>query len=418
MTLFYTFIYILTSFIIIIILFNKRVFSIVSPIDLYILFFTAVIIINCLYIYYPKQQKFDIYNLDTLNAKNFNKQVNVFLRMMMFFLIGVYIYILKNKNYTLISSKAIKIINFENISINYASIKKNMFIILFICCSLVIFDYGTELFYRLNYIPQKSSMLKTIYTILLIILSVLSAISLKHNKIPAIITIAIVLLIGIGLGSRMATVDLIVFVLTYSFMLKSKRIKIKYFIIWIPLIIVFFGYNIALRTETNIHGLIPYLNIFFKNPEVIYKNTLFNIYYTFVYGFIATSETIKLYHENMGNLITCINPMPGNLTDWYSFSQRMRINIYAPYTSIGELAKFPIFSFIYYVFLGYYFSYCDFHIKYFIQAKKLLVPAITIILLLLFIMFSFEYNLRSSIRYLYYSAFILMLSKIKINGKA
>jgi hypothetical protein len=120
----------------------------------------------------------------------------------------------------------------------------------------------------------------------------------------------------------------------------------------------------------------------------------------------------------MGNLITCINPMPGNLTDWYSFSQRMRINIYAPYTSIGELAKFPIFSFIYYVFLGYYFSYCDFHIKYFIQAKKLLVPAITIILLLLFIMFSFEYNLRSSIRYLYYSAFILMLSKIKINGKA
>ncbi len=418
MTLFYTFIYILTSFIIIIILFNKRVFSIVSPIDLYILFFTAVIIINCLYIYYPKQQKFDIYNLDTLNAKNFNKQVNVFLRMMMFFLIGVYIYILKNKNYTQISSKAIQIINVENILINYTTIKKIMILVLYLCCSLVFFDYGTELFYRLNYIPQKSSMLKTIYTILLIILSVLSAISFKKNKIPAIITIAIVLLIGIGLGSRMATVDLIVFVLTYSFMLKSKRIKIKYFIIWIPLIIVFFGYNIALRTETNIHGLIPYLNIFFKNPEVIYKNTLFNIYYTFVYGFIATSETIKLYHENMGNLITCINPMPGNLTDWYSFSQRMRINIYAPYTSIGELAKFPIFSFIYYVFLGYYFSYCDFHIKYFIQAKKLLVPAITIILLLLFIMFSFEYNLRSSIRYLYYSAFILMLSKIKINGKA
>ncbi len=418
MTLFYTFIYILTSFIIIIILFNKRVFSIVSPIDLYILFFTAVIIINCLYIYYPKQQKFDIYNLDTLNAKNFNKQVNVFLRMMMFFLIGVYIYILKNKNYTQISSKAIQIINVENISINYTTIKKIMIIVLYLCCSLVFFDYGTELFYRLNYIPQKSSMLKTIYTILLIILSVLSAISFKKNKIPAIITIAIVLLIGIGLGSRMATVDLIVFVLTYSFMLKSKRIKIKYFIIWIPLIIVFFGYNIALRTETNIHGLIPYLNIFFKKPEVIYKNTLFNIYYTFVYGFIATSETIKLYHENMGNLITCINPMPGNLTDWYSFSQRMRINIYAPYTSIGELAKFPIFSFIYYVFLGYYFSYCDFHIKFFIQAKKLLVPAITIILLLLFIVFSFEYNLRSSIRYLYYSAFILMLSKIKINGKA
>ena len=417
MTTFYTFIYILIILIILRLLYNKRIFSIVSPIDLYILFFTAVIIINCLYIYYPKEQRFDMYNLDTLNHKNFNKQVNVFLRMMTLFLIGVFIYILKNKNYIQISSKLIQIVNVQNLSIDYITIKKIMIIVLYLCCSLVIFDYGSELFYRFNYIPQKSSMLKTIYTILLIILSVLSAISLKHNRITAIITIVIVLLIGIGLGSRMATVDLIVFVITYSFMLKSKRIKIKYFIIWIPLIIVFFGYNIALRTETNVHGLIPYLNIFLKKPEVIYKNTLFNIYYTFVYGFVATSETIKLYHGNIGNLITCINPMPGNLTNWYSFSQRMRINIYAPYTSIGELAKFPIFSFIYYIFLGYYFSYCDFYIKKSIQAKKLLVPAIIIILLLLFIMFSFEYNLRSSIRYLYYSAFILMLSKIKINGK-
>ncbi len=414
---FYSFIYILISSLILKFFYNKRIISIISPVDMYVLFFTIVIILNCLYIYYPKNERFDIYNLDVLNEKNFNKQLNVFLRMTTLFLIGVFIYVLRKKNYQRLYSQKIEIINFKKLSINHNVLKKAMIILLYICCILVAFDYKLDFFYRLNYIPQKSSILKSIYTILLIILSLMSSISFKKNKFLALTTIIIVLLIGIGLGSRMATINLIVFVLTYSFMLEDKKTKIKYFFVWIPIIIIFFGYNIALRLESNTHGLIPYLNILINRPYVIFKNTLFNIYYTFIFGFVATSETIKLYHENINNLLTCINPLPGNLTNWYLFSQKMRINIYAPYTAIGELAKYPIFSFFYYIFLGYYFSLCDFYIKTCVIAKKHFAPAIIIILLYLFIMFSFEYNLRSSIRYIYYSSLILFLSKIKINGK-
>lgn len=416
-SIFYTAIYLFLIFIILKILYKKRIFSIISPVDIYLLFFISMIIINCLYLYYPKNLKFNLYNLDYLNSKNFNKQLNVFLRMMMLFLIGVFIYMLKNKNYVQISSKVIQIIDVKTMSINYELIRKIMITVLFMCCILVVFDYGTELFFRTNYIPQKSSMLKTIYTILLIIISILSAISFKKNIASALFSISLVILIGIGLGSRMATINLIVFVFTYSFMLKSKGTKIKYFIVWIPLIILFFGYNIALRNGSSVHGIIPYLNIFFESPEIIFTNTLFNVYYTFIYGFVATSETIKLYHSNVGNLITCINPLPGKLTDWYSFSQKMRINLYAPYTAIGELAKFPIFSFFYYVYLGYYFTLCDYNIKTSIVLKKYLFSTIILILLILFIMFSFEYNLRSSMRYLYYSAFFLILSKVKIRWK-
>ncbi len=414
---FYSFIYILISSLILKFFYNKRIISIISPVDMYVLFFTIVIILNCLYIYYPKNERFDIYNLDVLNEKNFNKQLNVFLRMTTLFLIGVFIYVLRKKNYQRLYSQKIEIINFKKLSINHNVLKKAMIILLYICCILVAFDYKLDFFYRLNYIPQKSSILKSIYTILLIILSLMSSISFKKNRFLALTTIIIVLLIGIGLGSRMATINLIVFVLTYSFMLEDKKTKIKYFFVWIPIIIIFFGYNIALRLESNTHGLIPYLNILINRPYVIFKNTLFNIYYTFIFGFVATSETIKLYHENINNLLTCINPLPGNLTNWYLFSQKMRINIYAPYTAIGELAKYPIFSFFYYIFLGYYFSLCDFYIKTCVIAKKHFAPAIIIILLYLFIMFSFEYNLRSSIRYIYYSSLILFLSKIKINGK-
>jgi len=415
---FYSFVYILISLLILKLLYHKRTISIVSPVDIYILFFSIVIILNCLYIYYPKDEKFDMYNLDTLNKNYFNKQLNVFLRMITLFLTGVFIYILRKKNYLRLSTQKIEIINIKNRSINYAIIKKVMIILLYTCCILVVFDYKLDFFYRLNYIPQKSSFLKSIYTILLIILSILAAISYKKSKISAIITVTTVLLIGIGLGSRMATINLIVFVLTYSFMLKDKRAKIKYFFVWIPIVIIFFGYNIAIRLESINHGLIPYLSVLIDKPDVIFKNTLFNIYYTFIFGFVATSETIKLYHENINNLLTCINPLPGSLTNWYLFSQKMRLNIYAPYTAIGELAKFPIFSFFYYIFLGYYFSVCDFFIKTSFILKKYFAPAIIIILLYLFIMFSFEYNLRSSIRYIYYSSLILFLSKIKINGKS
>ena len=216
----------------------------------------------------------------------------------------------------------------------------------------------------------------------------------------------------------MATVNLITFIFSYSFMIKDKRTKIKYFFVWIPIIIFFFGYNIALRLESNTHGLVPYLNIILSKPDVIFHNTLFNIYYTFIFGFVATSETIKLYQENISNLLTCINPLPGSLTNWYLFSQKLRINIYAPFTAIGEMAKFPVFSFFYYIFLGYYFSFCDFYIKTAIIAKRYFAPAIIIILLCLFILFSFEYNLRSSISFIYYFAFILFLFIRKINWKS
>jgi hypothetical protein len=415
---FYSFIYILISLLILKVFYNKRIFSVVSPIDIYILFFTIVIILNCLYIYYPKQLKFDMYNLDTLNRNYFNKQLNVFLRMITLFLIGVFIYIIRRKNYLSLSAQKIEIINIKSRAINYDIVKKTMIILSYTCCILVIIDYKLEFFYRLNYIPQKSSFLKSIYTILLIVLSLLAAISFKKNKISSIITIALVLLIGIGLGSRMATVNLIVFVLTYSFWLKDKKAKIKYFFVWIPIIIIFFGYNIAIRIESTNHGLFPYLSVLIDKPDVIFKNTLFNIYYTFIFGFVATSETIKLNHANISNLLTCINPLPGSFTNWYLFSQKMRLNIYAPFTAIGELAKYPVFSFFYYIFLGYYFSLCDYYIKVSIIAKKYFAPAVIIILLYLFIMFSFEYNLRSSIRYIYYSSLILFLSKIKINAKS
>lgn len=411
--LYFVFLYLLFIVFFIIKIYSNRKIFILSPVDIFIGFYIAVILITTLYhYYYPNSQKFDLYNFDSLNRKNYLKQVAVFLRMLTLYLFGVFIYRRFNNDYRIISSQSIKIVDSGKININFSLVYNVTIIILFICLFLVYLDYGSQLVIRKKYIPKDNSIYKTIYTILLISLSVLSAVLIRRYRTLSVITITLVVLIGIGLGSRMATIDLIVFLVTFSIFIKEKRNVFIYYLIVIPFILLFFGYNISLRLESSGHGLIPYLSITINKPNIIFKYALLNIYYTFTYGFYATSETIKFYSENIHKLITCISPLPGALTDWYSMANKMRLNVYAPYTAIGELAKFPVFSFFYYIFLGFYFSHADKFVKQSIINKKYLIPILLVLLLSLSIMQSYEYNLRSTNRFIYYSAFLLLLAEL------
>lgn len=394
-------------------IYSKRKVFILSPVDIFIGFYFLAVIISTLYHhYYPNRIKFDLYNLDSLNRKNFPAQVNVFLRMITLFLSGVFFYKLFSKDYRIKSMQSIKIINTSNLNLNYKLIHTVTIYVFILCVTLVFLDYGSDLFYRRKYIPKDSSVFKTIYTVLLIVLSVLSAVLFDRFKKFSILVIMTVVLIGIALGSRMATIDLAVFLVTYSLFIKSRIKQVAYFAVVIPFIIIFFGYNLSLRLESSTHGLIPYLTLSPKKIATTFEHAQFNIYYTFVYGFYATSETIKLYSESVGKLITCMSPMPGSMTNWYLFAENMRINKYAPYTAVGELAKFPVFSFFYYIFLGFYFGFTDHFIKTQILKKRYFVPVLITLMLCLMTMFSFEYNLRSANRFVYYTAFLMLMSFI------
>lgn len=392
-------------------IYYRRSLFILSPVDIFVFFFLTVIVSSALYHnFYAHSEKFNLYNFDTLNRKHFIKQVLVFLRMLALFLFGVFLFKSINLNYPKLCKQRIKIINTKKLNFNYGSISRITLIVLLITVLLVYIDYGNEFFIRAKYIPKDNSVFKTIYTISLILLSVLAGVLIKTHYRLATTTIIIVVIIGIGLGSRMATINLLFFFITYSVFLKSQKSKFLYYLVVIPFIVFFFGYNLSLRLESAGHGLIPYLKITVNKPHIIFKYTLMNIYYTFIYGFYATSETIKLYHQNINTLITCISPLPGRFTNWYSIAERMRINKFAPYTSIGEIAKFPIFSFFYYIFLGFYFAYVDRFIRTEIIKKKYFVAIIIVLLLCLFTMFFFEYNFRSSNRFIYYTAVLLSVS--------
>jgi hypothetical protein len=411
--------YLVVFFLILLLFYWKRKIVLLSVVDAFMFFFGGVIIFTFLYHnYYPNHDKFNFFELDFLTKKRFDETFYIFIKLIILFLFGVILYGIFNKSYLNLSRQKIKIFNSKNLVFNSDKISKIVLTLTIVCIILVWIDYGSLLFYRIKYIPKESSIYKIIYQNLLIVSCLLSGVIYRKKKGIAILAFLVAMTIGIGIGSRAATIYLIVFGFSYAFFLESNKAKIFYFI-YIPFVVVFFGYNIALRLEATGHGLIPYFKVTFNKPEIIFKYLIMNIYYTFVFGFYATAETFKLYkNPSISNLVTVLSPLPGRMTDWYVIASRLRINAIAPFTAIGEMAKYPIFNCFYYIFIGYYFSFIDNFIKLQLLSKKYLWAILHFILLVLFIVHSFEYNLRSTNRFIYYSMAVYVIYFILKNIKS
>lgn len=400
----------------------KRKIFLLSPVDVFVLFFIAVLASTFLYHnFYPRHEKFNFFDFDFISKNKFDRTFLVYIKMLALFVIGVFLYGFFNKSYFVLAKQRIKLINVQNIKINTSQIRTVIIVIAAVCLVLIYIDYGSLLFYRVAYIPKENSVFKIMYQNLLIVLCLLSGILYRTNKSVALTAFFIAMTIGIGVGSRSATIYLVAFGVSYAVFLTQKQAKI-FFLLFIPFVILFFGYNISLRLESNMHGLIPYLKVTISKPEILFKYTAMNIYYTFIFGFYATSETIVLYkNASVSNLITTLSPLPGRLTNWYAIASRLRINEIAPYTAIGEMAKYPVFSCLYYIALGYYFSVMDHFIKNQVLYKKYFWAALQFLLLVLYVVHSFEYNLRSSHRFIYYSmvlyGFYVIIKAVKLPYK-
>lgn len=400
----------------------KRKIFLLSPVDVFVLFFIAVLASTFLYHnFYPRYEKFNFFDFDFIGKNKFNRTFLVYIKMLALFIIGVFLYGFLNKSYFVLAKQRIKVINVQNIKLNTSQIRSVIIVIAAVCLVLIYIDYGSLLFYRVAYIPKENSIFKIMYQNLLIVLCLLSGIIYRTNKSIALTAFIIAMTIGIGVGSRSATIYLVAFGVSYAVFLTQKQAKL-FFLLFIPFVIVFFGYNISLRLESNMHGLIPYLKVTISRPEILFKYTVMNIYYTFIFGFYATSETIVLYkNASVANLITTLNPLPGRLTNWYAIASKLRINEIAPYTAIGEIAKYPLFSLLYYIALGYYFSAMDHFIKNQVLYKKYFWAALQFLVLVLYVVHSFEYNLRSSHRFIYYSmllyGFYVVVKAVKLPYK-
>jgi hypothetical protein len=359
-----------------ILFFYKRKLVLYSPVDLFVIYYALVLFFTLLYQnFIPYFLKVNLYNFDRISSYRCAATTDVFVLMIVLFILGTFTYKTVNKK----QYKTLHIIplqfNTTKISAKSDVLQKAMFVFLFVAMILVFLDYGMELFSRPKYLPNKASTYKTIYQVLFIFISFLSGILYHKKKQSSLFAIVITILVGFSMGSRFASVNLILYGLTIFVFINTRFSKI-FFLIWFTIFVFFFfGFNISLRSETNVHGLLPYTMLVFEKPEILYLYALKNVYYSFIFGFYATADTIKEYaFYSWDTLWTCLNPLPGRMTNWYEIADRMRSNIYAPFTAIGELSKYKGFFILYYFMIGYYFTKVDFFIKSSFQNKKYLIP--------------------------------------------
>lgn len=387
---------------------NKTRFSLFSPVVMFILFFSLSILLTIPYHYFvPKDLKFAIIYADFISSEKLWKGLDIFGLMLIYFSIGVliYKYILNiKKNPPLNLNLKISLPNFNSNHLIGISA-----VLIFMELVLLYFTYGSSLFYRTTYHSDFNTLVTMLMEYSLIFLIFIGGVLYKENKFYSIFIALFVTLLCIGFGSRMATIYLMIYLFTI-FILYIKKEQKKYFIlIFAPIMLIFFGYNLSMRFSHDGHGIIPYLALPFKNPEVIIKNTFFNIYYTLIFGVYATIKTLSKYPEGYGYLLTSINPAPGSMTDWYEINSKLRFNFYAPFTGIGEIFSFPFIAAFFYIFLGMYFSHIEKKIYKLLKNRNFIGGFILFLLSCAFIPFSFEYNLRNAVRFIYYSMFFLII---------
>jgi len=103
---------------------------------------------------------------------------------------------------------------------------------------------------------------------------------------------------------------------------------------------------------------------------------------------------------------TAVNPMPGVLTNWYEISKSVRLNEFAPYSSIGELYLYGNFiAFGFAMFIGVILRLTDY---FFSKSRGQLIAIFLYFIVMLLSAYFWQYNLRSFSRIIYYFVFLYL----------
>lgn len=135
----------------------------------------------------------------------------------------------------------------------------------------------------------------------------------------------------------------------------------------------------------------------------IFHNMLFGAPYSYYIGHFVSPLPGS-------DLFTSFNPLPGRLTDWAELSRTLRLNIYEPYSAIGELLNHGTGTLVW-AMAVFGFAFCL--IERLAAQCRGLVGVLAQIVPLgaagLFVIESTEYNLRSSARLVYYAATLVVV---------
>jgi hypothetical protein len=383
-------------------------YFLLSPVYIYVIYGVLCIVLTVLY-YYFFENKFSLFGVDIVSSLSFLAAIRMYITALISFILGVIIY------YDQSSKKTKKLFNrsfSDKLFLNYKVSKIILYFAIAIFVMIVflfLITYGKGIFIREDYIPNRNKGLTIIIKILSFIETLILGCLYKKNKVISISLFLLFLLITLGTGSR--TVFLFFILYTFLVFISNRNTllnKVR-FSIQILFSLVLLAYIMQLRQLPE-HGVIPYLKSIGSSSQGFYRSFFFNIYYSFIYGVFVTIRTVEESQLDWNIIFININPLPGFLAGWYDHANNMRINMYAPYSLHGRVFRTGItFTIVYFFLAGLIFSYFEKAIRNLLTENKRIYSFVLTIILILHIVYAFEYNMRSAIRYFYYAFFIVFV---------
>lgn len=383
-------------------------YFLLSPVYIYIIFSFLCILLSFIYHYFF-ENKFSLFELDNVTNKNFLDTIKMYIIALISFIMGVIIYYDQSQKKTkkLFNNTFTDKLFFEyTVSKRLSYIAVALFIFIIFLFLLV---YGKGIFIREDYIPERSKALTTILKILSFIESLVLGFLYKKNKTISVSLFSMFFLIYLGTGSR----TVFVFFILYTFIVfisKGNTITNKVrFSLQVLFSLVLLAYIMKLRQLPE-HGIIPYLKSIGSSSQDFYRSFIFNIYYSFIYGVYITIATLNKAKPDWSIILININPLPGSLAGWYDHANSMRLNYYAPFSLHGRVFKTGyFFTIIYFFITGFIFSFFEKKIRSLLNNNKRIYSLTLIVILILHMIYAFEYNMRSAFRYFYYGFFIVFM---------
>lgn len=382
-------------------------FALISPIYSYLIFYGLCISLTTLY-YYHYEDKISIYNFDYIKPSLFLEAITFHLLAVTSFCIGVLLYYDgSTKKIKKLFNKSLK----GTLKFSYdlpESIVPLIHIFMVTIILLCTFSYGELLFFREDYLIEKNTSIITLMKLLSFVTVLMLGVTYKNQKWFSIGYFVVILLIATGTGSRLAVIYAIAYALLIFMSTKSTFLSKLALVVNVMLAFIYLAFLTSVR-PLEFHGILPYFSSIYGDETDVVSNLQFNIYYTFIFGIFVTSKTLVGNATDWGTIMISLNPLPGKWVGWYEIAGTLRANKYAPYTANGEVFTMGrIFTFLFFSIIGLLFGYLEHQMrKLFLRGSKVF-GFIVSILCVMFVIYSFEYNLRSSVRYLYYALVVLL----------
>jgi len=152
-------------------------------------------------------------------------------------------------------------------------------------------------------------------------------------------------------------------------------------------------------------GLIPFMSALSSGMKLLkHQDILPQVFGNVLMSFPLTTYVARQHPIDTSVLLTCLNPMPGFMTDWYQEVPHLMVNPFTPFNTLGMLMNFgaPVGG-GFYLAVGFYFAHADWKIRRELQQGRVLRGLVLFGFLALFLLVTMQYMLRAAVRLIYYA---------------